>query len=74
MKGSLLKIEEKQSPSCTCEVVRNTQKYIHTNTPYTFSHSEILRIIAVQRKTWSSTQKHIFHSLFLTQAWHTVGL
>lgn len=42
----------------SCE--RYTEIYIHTNTPYTFSHSEIRRIIAVQRKTWgSSTQKHI---------------
>lgn len=62
MKGSPLKIaEEKQSLSCTCEVVRDTQKY--TNTPHTFSDSEIPRIIAVQRKTWRSTQKHIFHSI-----------
>lgn len=65
MKVRPLKLaEENQSLSCTPEVVTDTQKHTNTNTPHTFSDSDILRIIAVQRKDMEVTQKHIFYSTF----------
>lgn len=76
MKGSLLKMKRKKNNHChVCEVVRDTQKYIHTQT----HHIHILTLKS--NRDHSCSKKNMkFHSkthtvpCSLTQAWHTVGL
>lgn len=43
------------------QVQRNIHTQTHTHTCW---EPEIFRSTAVQRKKWSSTQKHVFHSIF----------